>query len=80
MSRILRIEDFPTFPPGRFGPAAALLLVTDWWRRLNTVANRWIVRNETRRALSGLEPHQLADIGKTAAEARHESGKAFWRA
>jgi uncharacterized protein YjiS (DUF1127 family) len=80
MSRILRIEHYPTFPPGRFGPMATLSLVTHWWRRLNTTANMWTVRSETRRALAALEPHQLADIGKTFAEARRESSKAFWSA
>jgi uncharacterized protein YjiS (DUF1127 family) len=59
---------------------ATLSLVTHWWRRLNTTANTWTVRRETRRALAELEAHQLADIGKTSAEARRESSKAFWSA
>lgn len=57
-----------------------LAAVTQMLRRLQAAANRWAMRATTRRALAELEPHLLADIGKTFAEARRESAKPFWRA
>lgn len=40
---------------------------------------RWSERARTRRALKRLEPHQLADIGKSPEEAWREAALPFWR-
>lgn len=47
--------------------------------RLATVLGVWIMRRRTRNRLSELEPHMLADIGLTAAQARKEAGRVFWQ-
>lgn len=36
-------------------------------------------RHQTRRALLQLSDEQLADIGLSREQARHEGGKPFWR-
>jgi uncharacterized protein YjiS (DUF1127 family) len=68
-------------------PAAVAFTENQWLRSILRSLNQvdatigfWAMRRNTRRALAELEPHQLTDIGKTTADARHESGKAFWRA
>lgn len=80
MPRILSIDAYPTFPAGRFGPAAGLALIIRLLRRAWATADAWAVRHGTRRALAALDAHQLADIGKTFEEARHECAKPFWQA
>lgn len=40
---------------------------------------QWTERHRQRRALDRLAPHELRDIGLTAADARRECAKPFWR-
>lgn len=80
MPRILSIAAYPTFPAGRFGAAAGLALIMRLLRRAWATADTWAARNGTRRALAALDAHQLADIGRTPEEARHECAKSFWQA
>jgi uncharacterized protein YjiS (DUF1127 family) len=47
------------------------------WRPLLLL---WSHRLRTRRALARLEPHQLRDIGITAADQARECAKGFWEA
>ena len=44
------------------------------------VMRLWLQRIETRRALAKLDTEHLEDVGLTAAEARRECQKPFWRA
>ncbi len=49
---------------------------------LREVASRWQLfcrRLHTRRQLSRLDAHQLADIGLTAEQARQEATRPFWQ-
>jgi len=39
----------------------------------------WIERTRQRNALTGLDDHQLRDIGITRLDAARECGKPFWR-
>ncbi|WP_298433305.1 DUF1127 domain-containing protein [uncultured Jannaschia sp.] len=45
-----------------------------------TVVATWEIRARSRAVLKDLTGAQLADIGVTAADARHEAAKPFWRA
>jgi uncharacterized protein YjiS (DUF1127 family) len=81
MQKILRIERYPV------APDAALAVATAWarhalllLRQLGQIVNTWTIRHGSRRALAELERHHLRDIGKTAAQARDEAAKPFWRA
>ena len=40
---------------------------------------RWIERTRQRKALAGLDDHQLRDIGITRLDAMRECEKPFWR-
>ncbi len=40
----------------------------------------WETRRQTRRALSDMDAHLIADIGLTALVAQAEAEKPFWRA
>jgi len=40
---------------------------------------RWIERTRQRKALAGLDDHQLRDIGITRLDAARECEKPFWR-
>jgi len=40
----------------------------------------WYLRTRERQALAELDDHLLRDCGLTRAQARHETGKPFWRA
>ena len=46
---------------------------------LLTLIDRWADRHRQRRALDRLAPHELRDIGLTAADVRSECSKPFWR-
>ena len=46
------------------------------WLRL---AERWIERCRTRRALARLDDHLLRDVGISRAEAAREAANPFWR-
>ena len=77
MQNLLRMDGY--------GPAFASTQAAHWrpqvFRRLHrfgATMRRWAIRHGTRRALAELDRHRLLDIGKTAAEARHESAKPFW--
>lgn len=48
-------------------------------RRLLSGLAAWHGRHRQRLDLAELDDHLLADIGVTPLEARHESGKPFWR-
>lgn len=66
MLRLQRTEPAPlTVDVLRYAGARVYL----WWQRARQ-----------RRALARLEPAQLDDIGVSAAQARRESSKPFWRA
>ena len=43
-------------------------------------ARTWSFRARTRRALRGLTPRMLDDVGIEPGEARYEASKPFWRA
>ena len=43
------------------------------------LAERWIERRRTRRALTKLDDHLLRDIGISRAEAEREAANPFWR-
>jgi uncharacterized protein YjiS (DUF1127 family) len=50
------------------------------WRGLVVgLVTIWMRRSRTRRELSELSDHELADIGVSRGQARFESDKAFWR-
>lgn len=55
-------------------PALARLLVT-----AAIVVIKWDRYRQTRKALRGLEPHLLDDIGVTPSAARAEANKRFWQ-
>jgi len=80
MQKLLRIEDYPGGSVGRAGAATAWHHAACLWRQASATMHAWAVRHATRRALAELDSHRLADIGKTAAQARHEAAKPFWRA
>jgi uncharacterized protein YjiS (DUF1127 family) len=40
---------------------------------------RWIERSRQRKALAGLDDHQLRDIGITRVDAARECDKPFWK-
>jgi uncharacterized protein YjiS (DUF1127 family) len=48
-------------------------------RRMPHMVWAWIVRSESRRALSMLSDHMLRDIGLTHADVERELLKPFWR-
>jgi uncharacterized protein YjiS (DUF1127 family) len=48
-------------------------------RKTGSLIARWYDRHLQRLALAELDNHQLADIGKSPEEARHECAKPFWR-
>jgi len=39
----------------------------------------WLERSRSRRALAGLNDHELRDVGLTRQQARRESALPFWR-
>lgn len=43
------------------------------------MVTKWDRLRRTRKALTKLEPHQLADIGIERSSAAHEAQKPFWR-
>lgn len=47
--------------------------------RVAVTVTKWSNRAKTRKALKRLEPHELADIGKSPEEAWRESALPFWR-
>ncbi len=47
--------------------------------RLAAMLRGFAARIEQRRALAGLEPHLLRDIGIDADDARNEAEKPFWQ-
>lgn len=49
-------------------------------RRLVGMLALWGLRHRTRTQLSALDPHMLADIGLTEAQARKEVRRPFWLA
>lgn len=55
-------------------PSAAHVLIT-----LAVAVTKWDRYRRTRKALKGLEPHLLKDVGLTSDSARHEIEKPFWR-
>jgi len=54
-------------------------LAEAWFARAAAALWLWRERARERRALRGLDDHQLADIGVTRAEAEAEGRKPFWR-
>jgi uncharacterized protein YjiS (DUF1127 family) len=80
MQKLLRIEDYPGGSVGLAGAATAGQQAACLWRQAAATMRVWEARHATRRALAELDSHRLADIGKTAAQARHEAAKPFWRA
>jgi uncharacterized protein YjiS (DUF1127 family) len=80
MQKLLRIEGHPGGSVGLAGAAATWRQAACLWRQVVTTVSAWPVRYATRRALAELDADRLADIGKTAAQARHEAAKPFWRA
>ena len=46
-----------------------------WFAALRRMHERWHQRQDLR----GLDDHLLRDIGITREQARHETGKPFWR-
>ncbi len=53
---------------------------TDLLRRASDLLGLWRERILTRRQLSGLDQHLLADIGLSQADVWQEVHKPFWRA
>ena len=51
---------------------------TVWRGRVFGLIEVWMRRSRTRRELSDLNDHELADIGVSRAQARFESDKPFW--
>jgi uncharacterized protein YjiS (DUF1127 family) len=80
MQKILRIDGYATAPLVGVEAAAWRALAVGLVRRVGAAITVWAIRNGTRRALAELERHQLADIGKAAAQAGAEAAKPFWRA
>ncbi len=70
-----------TFPESSTGLATFPAPRLRWTRRHSALATLlvWHERSLQRRALRALEPHELADIGITRAEALREADKPFWR-
>jgi uncharacterized protein YjiS (DUF1127 family) len=56
-------------------PVLALIAV-----KFAVCVTKWVTRRRTRRALSTLEPWQLADVGLTPEQAETEASRAFWDA
>ena len=80
MQKLLRIDGYTAATLLGFDAAPWQARAVAMLRRVRTAAPRWAMRHSTRRALGELEAHQLADIGKTAEEARAECTKPFWQA
>jgi uncharacterized protein YjiS (DUF1127 family) len=81
MQKLLRMDDcHAPSAMGLAGPALGWSQAVRLLRQFVAMVNAWAVRNGTRRALAELDRHQLADIGKTRAQAQHESAKPFWLA
>jgi uncharacterized protein YjiS (DUF1127 family) len=59
----------PTLPVGRVTRAGQAIAMT---------VGLWARRSRTRRTLADLDDQQLADIGRSRSETRHESAKWFW--
>lgn len=47
--------------------------------RLKSLIILWLRNYRTRKALNGVEPHRLHDIGVDPAQAKAESDTPFWR-
>lgn len=72
-----------TAPPARWATAprrAAFAALGAALAGLVPVMRLWLQRIETRRALAKLDTERLQDVGLSAAEARRECRKPFWRA
>jgi uncharacterized protein YjiS (DUF1127 family) len=80
MQKLLRIEAYPGGAIRRTGAVTMWQQGLHLLHRLGATVNAWAERHATRQALAELEEHRLADIGKTAAQARQEAAKPFWRA
>ncbi|WP_370401507.1 DUF1127 domain-containing protein [Sulfitobacter sp. JB4-11] len=50
-----------------------------WAVTFAVCVTKWSIRTRTRRALSQLEPWQLADVGLTPEQAFTEASRAFWQ-
>ncbi|MBQ2263724.1 MAG: DUF1127 domain-containing protein [Loktanella sp.] len=55
-------------------PSVAYVLIT-----MAVMVTKWDRYRRTRKALSGLEPHLLEDVGLTREAAYNEARKPFWK-
>lgn len=69
-----RLAVLPAYAPTLPAPKTKLL------GRLLATLRVWRRRAAGRRALAGMSPRLLADIGVSRVEARIEASKPFWRA
>jgi len=72
-----------TAPPARWAPVprrTAFAALGAALAGIVPVLRLWLQRIETRRALAKLDTERLRDVGLSAAEARRECRKPFWRA
>jgi len=61
-------------------PEDRLRRAVDKWLQANAATlHEWRVRSRGRRALLGLDDHELADIGIGRSEATEEAAKPFWK-